>query len=104
MCINKSTEAAVHARGVAFIPTVAEAVAERKEALAHFDRLIDLITPTIGRSTARSLSDAATGVLAATDREVMARLAVVMEAVLGGGRGQVLLTPRPEDDVERIGV
>jgi hypothetical protein len=100
MCINKNLEADIHDRGVAWIPTIAEAVAEQKAVLAHLDHLIDTITPAIGQPMAISLSDAATGVLAASDREVMARLAVVMEAVLGGGRGQVLLTPRPEENDE----
>jgi hypothetical protein len=48
MYINKELEAAIHDRGVAFIPTIAEAITERKEATAHLDRLIDVITPEIG--------------------------------------------------------
>lgn len=101
MCINKDLEAAIHDRGVAYIPTIAEAKAEHTAALDHLDRLIDTIRPEIGAPMARALSDATTGVVAATDREVMARLAVVMEAVLGGGPGQVLLTPRPEKETGR---
>jgi hypothetical protein len=99
MCINEDLEAAIQDRGVAYIPTVAEAIAEREDATAQHDRLIDSITLTIGRSVAVSLTDAATGILAAADREVMARLGVVMEAVLGGGRGQAFLTPTPEADL-----
>ena len=34
MCINEALAADIHARGVAYIPTVAEAVAERKAAVA----------------------------------------------------------------------
>lgn len=98
MCINKQLEADVHERGVAWIPTIAEAKAEHAAALDHLDRLISSIASEIGRPMAQSLSDATTSVVAASGREVMARLGLVMEAVLGGGRGQVFLTPRPEKD------
>jgi hypothetical protein len=97
MCLSKQLETDIRDRGVAWIPTIAEAKAEQAAALDHLDRLISSITPEIGRPMAQSLSDATTSVVAASDREVMARLGLVMEAVLGGGRGQVLLTPRPEE-------
>lgn len=98
MCINKDLEQMIHERGVAFIPTVEEAIAEQKEYEATLRRLLDTITPDIGRSMAVTLSDAFSDVRGCSARQILARLAVIMEAVLGGGEGQVFLTPVPEEE------
>jgi hypothetical protein len=79
------------------LPSVEEAIRERRQARDDLDALIAATMPEIGEQAARVLSDAATDLVARVGVEVIARL-FVLAGEIAGGPADALIGPEPEDN------
>jgi hypothetical protein len=85
------------ARSALTIPTIEDAIRERRQAHDDLDALIAAAAPAIGAPAARVLSDAASDLVAAVEVEVIARL-FVLAGEIAGGPADALIGPDSEED------
>ena len=84
-------------RGVLQLPSLDDAIRDRRRARDQRTALINTVTPAIGRPTAMPRDDAVSTFDGAIEVDVRARLFAVMGAIAGGPTDAVI-GPEPEDD------
>jgi hypothetical protein len=81
-------------RGTVYVPTVDDAVADRRRAYDTVTRLIVVMTPEIGREATTVMDNAVGDLVATTQLEILSRLVAVMRDIVDGPVG-VFVAPEP---------
>lgn len=84
------------ARSAINLPSVEEAIRERRDARDELDARIAGLVPVIDQTTANELSDAASNLVARVEVEVIARL-FVLAGEIAGGPADALIGPEAEE-------